>query len=416
MEIPRDGYLNELIIRKWNGMAKVITGIRRCGKSYLLTNLFMNHLLSEGVPRDHIIDIELDLLENKEYRVPEKLYDRILKSITDDRDYYVFLDEIQLVDDFESLVNSLLRKGNIDVYVTGSNSKMLSSDVITEFRGRGDEIMVRPLSFSEFAPAFGGDRREAWKAYMTFGGMPELFNLATEEQKSAYLKKLTDEVYLRDIKERHVLMRPAALDRIVDILSSSIGSLTNPTRLKNTMLSKGYDSIDEKTVTDYIGYLEDSFLFEESKRYDVKGNSYFDTPLKYYSMDIGLRNARLNFRQTEYTHIMENIIFNELRSRGFDVDVGIVQCRKKIDGKMTYCQLEIDFVANKGSQRFYIQSAYSLPGPEKTEQEIRPFSKVQDFFKKIVITGDDIPLSRDERGVVFMNVMDFLMDAKSLDY
>lgn len=416
MKIPRDRYLRELIIRKWNGMAKVITGIRRCGKSYLLTNLFMDHLLSEGVARDHIIDIDLDTLENRKYRDPEVLYARILDSMKGGGEYYVFLDEVQLVDDFESLINSLLRKGNVDVYVTGSNSKMLSTGIITEFRGRGDEIRVRPLSFSEFATVFDGDVREAWREYMVFGGMPELFNLATEGQKSEYLKMLVEGIYLRDIRDRHTIMRPAALDAIVDVLSSAIGSLTNPTRLRNVMFSKGYEAIDENTVANYIRYLEDSFLFEESKRFDVKGNSYFDTPLKYYSVDVGLRNARLNFRQTEYAHIMENILYNELRSRGFHVDVGVVPYRGKIDGKAQYVQLEIDFVANKGSQKYYVQSAYSLPDQGKTEQELRPLSNVRDSFKKIVVTGDDIPPSRNEQGIVFMNVIDFLLNPNSLEY
>ncbi len=416
MEIPRDDYLNKLIARKWNGMAKVITGIRRCGKSYLLMELFRNHLLEEGVDYNHIINIELDILENKRYRDPEELHKRILELMLDDGEYYVFLDEIQLVHDFESLVNSLLKLKNVDVYITGSNSKMLSSDVITEFRGRGDEIMVRPLSFSEFCYGFQGETREAWKEYQIYGGMPGLHRLKSDEQKSAYLKKLIDEIYLKDIEERHNIRLPLALGNIVNSLSSAVGSLTNPTRLKNTMIQKGYGKIDEYTVTKYIGYLEDSFMYEEALRYDVKGNSYFDTPLKYYSMDIGLRNARLNFRQIEYTHIMENIIYNELRCRGFNVDVGIVKSRTHADDKLKYCQYEIDFVANKGNQKYYVQSAYSLPDSEKTEQEIRPFLKVKDSFKKIVVTGDDVPRNRDEYGIVYMNVIDFLLDKNSLDY
>lgn len=397
-------------------MAKIITGIRRCGKSYLLNKIFYDHLISSGVDRDHIISIDLDLLENEPYRDPHALYEKITETVKDDDSYYVLLDEVQLVDGFESIVNSLLRRGNIDVYVTGSNSKMLSTDVVTEFRGRGDEVRLRPLSFSEFTHAYPSDTQKAWSEYMVYGGMPELLKFGDGEQKASYLKDLVQKVYLLDIEERHKVKDPGLLEDITDVLSSAIGSLTNPTRLKNVLRNGGRPNADEGTIAKYISWLEDSFLFEESRRYDVKGNLYLSTPKKYYSADVGLRNARLNFRQTEYSHIMENVIYNELRSRGFEVDVGVVPIRETADGRSELVRLEIDFVANKGNRRYYVQSAYSLPDAQKLEQEIRPFTKVDDWFRRIVVTNDAVPRSRNSKGIVLMNVTDFLLDPESLDY
>jgi len=414
MEIKRDRYLNRLIKRKWNGSIKVITGVRRCGKSYLLSNLFRDHLISEGVDPKNIVEVALDEVENKHLREPLALYKHIVASVGEER-CYVFLDEIQFVKGFEDVMNGLMRMRNIDVYVTGSNSKMLSKDILTEFRGRGDEVMIYPLSFSEFVTAFPGREEEAWKLYRTFGGMPELFTRTDEEQKISYLKNLMKKVYLKDIKERNVIRLENELALIVDLLCSSVGSLTNPAKISNALRSVKNSAIDEETVRRYLNFIEESFLFEESKRYDVKGKNYFNTPSKYYAADVGIRNARLNFRQQEETHIMENIIYNELRSRGFSVDVGIVETRSTKAGVTEYKQLEIDFVANKGSQRYYIQSAYNISDKEKEKKELRPFLKVNDSFKKMIVVGDDIYPKRDENGVVTVGIRQFLMDENSLD-
>ena len=414
MEIKRDRYLNRLINRKWNGSIKVVTGIRRCGKSYLLFKLFKDHLISEGVDPKNIVEIALDEIENEHLREPHALYEQIVASVGSER-CYVFLDEIQFVKGFEDVMNGLIRKRNIDVYVTGSNSKMLSKDVITEFRGRGDEVNIHPLSFSEFVTAFPGREEEAWKLYRTFGGMPELFTREDGEQKISYLKNLIKNVYLKDIKERNDIRLENELDLIVDLLCSSVGSLTNPAKMSNTLRSVKNSTIDEETVNRYLNFIEESFLFERSQRYDLKGKKYFDTPSKYYAADVGIRNVRLNFRQQEDTHIMENIIYNELRSRGFSVDVGIVETRTTKEGVTEYKQLEIDFVANKGSQRYYVQSAYSIPDKEKEEKELRPFLKVRDSFKKIIVVGDDIYPKRDENGVLTIGIRQFLLDENSLD-
>ncbi|MCL2148567.1 MAG: ATP-binding protein [Methanomassiliicoccaceae archaeon] len=414
MEIERDRYLSRLIKRKWNGSIKVVTGVRRCGKSYLLFNLFRDHLLSEGVDPKNIVEVALDDIENKHLREPLALYRHIIASVGNE-ECYVFLDEIQLVEGFEDVLNGLIRRKNLDVYVTGSNSKMLSKDVITEFRGRGDEVRIYPLSFSEFAKAFPEREEEAWDLYLTFGGMPELLSMTDEEQKTAYLQNLFKKVYLKDIKERNDVRLENELDMIVDLLCSSVGSLTNPLKISNTLKTVNRSGINEETVSRYLEFLEDSFLFERSKRYDVKGKRYFDTPSKYYAADAGLRNARLNFRQQEETHIMENIIFNELRSRGLSVDVGIVKDRVTRDGIVEFKQLEIDFVVNRGSQRYYIQSAYDMSDKEKEEREIRPFLKVRDSFKKIIIVGDNTYPKRDDNGVLTIGIRRFLMDEGSLD-
>lgn len=414
MEIRRDRYLNRLIKRKWNGSVKVVTGIRRCGKSYLLFKLFRDHLISEGVEPGNIIAIALDDIRNKPLREPMALYESIVGSVKD-RKCYVLLDEIQFVEGFEDVMNGLRHIPNIDIYVTGSNSKMLSKDILTEFRGRGDEVRVYPLSFSEFATAYPGREEEAWRLYRTFGGMPELLTKADEEQKTAYLQNLLKEVYLKDIVERNGIRLENELDLIVDLLCSSVGSLTNPLRISNALRTLRRSGIDDVTVCRYLDLLEGSFLFERSKRYDIKGKKYFDTPSKYYAADVGLRNARLNFRQQEEPHIMENMIYTELRSRGFSVDVGIVEDRSTKAGVTEYRQLEIDFVANKGSLRYYVQSAYRMPEKEKEEQELRPFLKIRDSFKKIVVVGDDIHLKRDENGVVTVGIRQFLLDENSLD-
>ena len=414
MEIKRDVYLNRLINRKWNGSIKVITGVRRCGKSYLLFKLFKEHLISEGVSPDNIIEIALDEVRNIPLREPMALYERVAGSVKNDK-HYVLLDEIQYVKGFEDVMNGFLHIPNIDVYVTGSNSKLLSKDVITEFRGRGDEIRIYPLSFSEFVTAFPGREEEAWELYHTFGGLPELFTRTNEEEKITYLQNLMKEVYLKDIKERNDIRLENELDMIVDLLFSSIGSFTNPLNISNSLRTVNHSSIDKETASRYLNFLEDAFLFERSKRYDVKGKRYFDTPSKYYAVDVGLRNARLNFRQQEDTHILENIIYNELRSRNFSVDVGVVMSRDTNGNIKEYKQLEIDFVVNMGSRRYYIQSAYRMPDSEKREQELRPFLKVRDSFKKIMIVGDNILLRRDENGVVTMGIRQFLLDKNSLD-
>jgi predicted AAA+ superfamily ATPase len=411
MEIKRDLYLNKLIRKKWNGSIKVITGVRRCGKSYLLFNLFKDHLISEGVEPDHIISIALDDVRNISLRDPTALYEKVVGSITDGK-YYVLLDEIQFVKEFEDVMNGFRHIPNLDVYVTGSNSKFLSKDIITEFRGRSDEVRVYPLSFSEFMTAYG--EKDAWKTYSKFGGLPELIS-RSDEDKIAYLQSLMNEVYLKDIKERNNIRLTDELDQIVDLLCSSIGSLTNPLRISNTLKTVGHVEIDKETVYRYLGFIEDSFLFEQSKRYDVKGRRYFDTPSKYYMIDVGLRNARLNFRQYEETHIMENIIYNELRSRGFSVDVGVVKSRTSNDGVYESDQLEVDFVANKGDMRYYIQSAYRMPEGEKRIQELRPFLKIGDSFKKIIVVRDDTLLWRDDNGVVTIGIEQFLLDKNSLD-
>jgi predicted AAA+ superfamily ATPase len=414
VEIRRDRYLNRLISRKWNGSVKVVTGVRRCGKSYLLFNLFRDHLISEGVEPDKIISIALDDIRNKPLREPTALYESIT-GVVKEGNYYLLLDEIQFVDGFEDVINGLRRIQNIDIYVTGSNSKMLSKDILTEFRGRGDEIRVYPLSFSEFSTAFPGEEDKAWKLYRTFGGLPELLTRTDEEQKVTYLQNLMNEVYLKDIKERNDIRLENELDLIVDLLCSSVGSLTNPLKISDTLRTAKRSKIDKETVYRYLEFLEGSFLFEKAKRYDVRGRKYFDTPSKYYAVDPGIRNARLNFRQQEETHIMENIIYTELRSRGFSVDVGVVEDRSTKNGTSEYKQLEIDFVANKGSRRYYIQSAYRVPEGEKMEQELRPFLKAGDSFKKIMVTGDDILLKRNEDGVVMMGIKQFLLDENSLD-
>ena len=415
-EIKRDIYLQKLIDKKENEMIKVITGIRRCGKSYLLDPIYKNYLLSTGVKEDHIIKLELDSIENKEYLDAPILYNYVMDKIQDDKMYYILLDEIQKVDDFESVLNSFLRKKNLDVYVTGSNSKFLSSDIITEFRGRGDEIRVYPLTFREYLPACNKDIDEALKEYITYGGMPYILSRKTDEEKSKYLNNLFNNTYINDIVERNNIQKNEILESLINILASSVGSLNNPLKLEKTFKSKGFKNVTAKTINTYIDYLIDAFMINKALRYDIKGKKYINTPSKYYFTDIGLRNARLNFRQQEDNHLMENIIYNELLVRGFNVDVGVVEyMTKDKNNKKMRKQLEVDFVCNKGSNRYYIQSAYAIPTKEKMEQEEQSLIKIDDFFKRIIIVENDIKLWRNEKGIVIMGLKQFLLDDNSLD-
>lgn len=417
MEIKRDRYLNTLISKEHNGLIKVITGMRRCGKSYLLFTLFKEHLLSEGVAEDHIIEIAFDAFENKKYRDPDVLYPYLKEQIKDDAMYYVLLDEIQLLGEFESILNSLIRMKNVDVYVTGSNARFLSKDVITEFRGRGDEVHMHPLSFAEFMSVYQGTKQDGWNEYMLYGGIPLVLEFTTPDQKIAFLKSLFEETYISDIVGRHHIRNKAELEDLLNILSSAIGSLTNPEKLSATFQTVKKKKISTSTLRRYIDYLCDSFLIDSAIRYDVKGKKYIDTPVKYYFTDMGLRNARLNFRQIEETHSMENIIFNELKMRGFNVDVGvIVQYDTNGKGNGIRKQLEIDFVCNQGSKRYYIQSAYAIPDQAKMEQEQRSLMLTGDFFKRMIITKDTPAPYYNESGVLIMSVYDFLLNQNSLEY
>ena len=416
MEIKRDRYLNLLISKKHNGLIKVITGMRRCGKSYLLFTLFKDYLLSEGIEKSHIIEIAFDAYENKQYRDPDVLYPYLKEQIKDDGMYYVLLDEVQLLGEFEAILNSLTRMKNVDVYVTGSNARFLSKDVITEFRGRGDEVHMYPLSFAEFMSVYPGTKQDGWNEYMLYGGLPLVLSFTTPDQKIAFLKSLFEETYISDIVGRHNIRNKAELEELLNILSSAIGSLTNPEKLAATFRSVKNKKISSNTIKKYIDYLCDSFLIDSAVRYDVKGKKYIDTPVKYYFTDMGLRNARLNFRQLEETHSMENIIFNELKIRGFNVDVGvIIQYDTNEKGNSIRKQLEIDFVCNKGSKRYYIQSAYAIPDQAKMEQEQRSLMLTGDFFKRIIITKDTPAPYYNENGVLIMSVYDFLLNENSLD-
>ena len=416
MKIGRDVYLNKLISKRHNGLIKVVTGMRRCGKSYLLFNLFKEYLVNEGVAENHIIEIAFDSFENKKYRDPEVLFPYLKEKISDDEMYYVLLDEVQMLDDFESVLNSLGRKQNVDVYVTGSNAKFLSKDIITEFRGRGDEVHMYPLTFGEFMSVYDGDKQEGWRDYVLFGGIPLVLGFETADQKSDFLKSLFEETYISDITGRNNIRNKAELEELLNILSSAIGSLTNPSKLSATFKSVKKKSISKDTIIKYIDYFKDSFLIDSAIRYDIKGKKYINTPSKYYFTDLGLRNARLNFRQVEETHAMENIIFNELKVRGYNVDVGVV-VMNEVDknGKKIRKQLEVDFVCNKGSKRFYIQSAYALPDKEKMEQEQRSFVNTGDGFKKIIITKDAVAPLYNEEGILVMSVYDFLLNPDSME-
>ncbi len=426
--IKRDLYLNKLIRKKNNGSIKIITGLRRSGKSYLLNNLYYEYLLSEGVKKEQIIKLALDDDRNRDYRNPDNLSEFLYSKITNETDnFYFLLDEVQFAISDEELkskepirlygiLNGLLRLKNVDVYVTGSNSKFLSSDIATEFRGRGDVIHVNPLSFAEFYSAYkNGDKYDAWDEYSTYGGMPMLLGLETDEEKAEYLNNLFKNTYIRDIIERNNLRGDVTIDTLVDVLASSIGSLNNPTKIAKTFASNGIKTAD-KTISTYVDYLLDAFLIRKATRYDIKGRKYINSPFKYYFSDVGLRNARLNFRQQEQTHIMENIIYNELVMRGYNVDVGIIEhVVRDEEGKRTTKHLEVDFVCNKGNQRYYIQSAFSLPNAEKMEQEQASLDRIDDSFKKIIITQDRTKLWRNEKGYVIMNVLDFLLKENSLE-
>ena len=417
MVIPRDRYLELLVSRKHNGLIKIITGMRRCGKSFLLFKLFKEHLIAEGVPESHIIRIELDDRRNKSLRDPDVCLEYVTSLLKDEGQYYLLIDEVQFMAEFEDVLNSFLHMDNLDTYVTGSNSKFLSTDIITEFRGRGDEIHVRPLSFAEYCavyPNMAWD--DAWNIYHTYGGLPYAVLLDKAEDKAQYLKRLFREVYLKDIVERNKVQNNIQMGILLDIISSSIGSLTNPRKLENTFKSDGNISISAATIKQYLDYFIDAFMVEKAERYDIKGKKYISTPQKYYFSDLGLRNARLNFRQQEETHIMENVIYNELRMRGYSVDVGVIEINERTsDGTYARKQIEIDFVANKGSQRYYIQSAFALPSLEKVAQEERPVKNVPDSFKKIIVVKDNIMLRRDDNGITTMGLKQFLLDPHSLE-
>lgn len=416
MNIARDKYLRDLINRMNNGMIKVVTGIRRSGKSYLLFKLFYEYLLSQGVLESHIIKIELDQRKNRIYRDPDVILDYIETLIEDDKQYYILLDEVQMLNDFEEVLNSLLHISNVDIYVTGSNSKFLSKDVITEFRGRGDEIHVFPLTFKEFMQVYDGDMYRGFADYIVYGGLPLISTMKTETQKVNYLTNLFNETYLKDIIERNHIEKTQELEDLINVLASAIGSLTNPPKIQATFKSSIGSAISINTIRQYIEYLEDAFIISKAQRYNIKGRKYIGTPLKYYFEDIGLRNARLGFRQVEETHLMENIIYNELRYRGYSVDVGVVEKREMSEnGKQIRKALEIDFVANLGSQRCYIQSALSMPTPEKQIQEKTSLINVADSFKKIIIVKDIVNVKRDENGIVTMSIYDFLLKENSLD-
>ncbi|OUN59284.1 ATP-binding protein [Faecalitalea cylindroides] len=416
MNIARDKYLRDLINRMNNGMIKVVTGIRRSGKSYLLFKLFYEYLLSQGVLESHIIKIELDQRKNRIYRDPDVILDYIETLIEDDKQYYILLDEVQMLNDFEEVLNSLLHISNVDIYVTGSNSKFLSKDVITEFRGRGDEIHVFPLTFKEFMQVYDGDMYRGFADYIVYGGLPLISTMKTETQKVNYLTNLFNETYLKDIIERNHIEKTQELENLINVLASAIGSLTNPPKIQATFKSSIGSAISINTIRQYIEYLEDAFIISKAQRYNIKGRKYIGTPLKYYFEDIGLRNARLGFRQVEETHLMENIIYNELRYRGYSVDVGVVEKREMSEnGKQIRKALEIDFVANLGSQRYYIQSALSMPTPEKQIQEKTSLINVADSFKKIIIVKDIVNVKRDENGIVTMSIYDFLLKENSLD-
>lgn len=432
MNYNRDYYLNALINRKHNSMIKVVTGMRRCGKSYLLNTIFFKHLIECGVQNDHIIQFAFDsasdlkligedlfeIVENNRKVDPQKFIDYVNSKIKDDNMYYLLLDEIQNLGAFEYVLNGYLRKNNVDVYVTGSNAKFLSKDVITEFAGRGDEVKMLPLSFAEFMSAYDGERADGLQEYMMYGGLPFVVQLPTREQKIDYLRKLFEETYIMDIKRRYNLKKNnVELDELLDILSSSIGSLTNATKLCNTFNSVKNKKITRYTIEKYIEYVKDSFLIDEAKQYDVKGRKYIGSPQKYYFSDLGLRNARINFRQIEETHSMENVIFNELKLRGFNVDVGVIEQRvKSADGKSLRQRLEIDFVANKGFERYYIQSAFNMPTLEKEQQEQRSLIKVNDSFKKIIVSGGFVNQHYNQEGILIINIYDFLLNKDSLNF
>lgn len=417
MKIERPIYMQQLIDSKDNGLIKIVTGLRRVGKSYLLKTLFKEYLLGEGIKKDHVLIIDLEDRRNKAFRNPDYLLDWVDAQMKNEEQYYIIIDEVQRVDEFVDMLGTLVGKENADVYVTGSNSHFLSSDIATEFRGRGDEIHVWPLTFKEFMTAYEGDIVDGWQEYYTYGGLPKILSIKGDDKKATYLRNLYRTVYLSDIYERHEIENKAEFEELVRILASSIGSSVNPTNLANTFKSvKRLNNITDKTIETYIGYLTDAFLIEKSERYDIKGKKYIGTTPKYYFKDLGLRNAILSFRQTEENHLMENVIYNEMRYRGFLVDVGNITIRVKNEkGEWQRATLEVDFVCNLGSRRYYLQSAYRLPDEEKQKQEKRSLEQIKDSFKKIVIVGERMKLRRDDNGIVLMGVYEFLKDATLLD-
>lgn len=416
MKINRDKYLKDLICRRHNGLIKVITGLRRSGKSYLLFEIYKSYLLEIGVKKECIIEIPLDIRENRKYRDPDVILEHIRACIVSDDQYYLFLDEVQMVKDFEEVLSSLLHIKNIDIYVTGSNSKFLSKDIITEFRGRGDEVHVFPLTFKEFMQIYEGNEYNGFAEYITYGGLPYIATVKNDEQKIQYLKTLFEETYIKDIKERYRIEKVQEMDDLIKVLASAVGSLSNPSKIVATFKSSINSNVNMNTIKNYITYLEDSFLISEANRYDVKGRKYIGTPLKYYFEDIGLRNAKIGFRQIEETHLMENVIYNELRARGFQVDVGAVYAKEKNANEIfEKKQLEVDFIANKGNNKYYIQSALTIALPEKMEQEKKSLLNIRDSFKKIIIVKDIIKPQRDENGISTISVFDFLLNENSLD-
>lgn len=416
MEIKRDYYLKKLIEAKNDGLIKILIGVHQCGKSYLLNTIFYNYLIEEGVKEDHIIKVALDDTDNEELLNPKNLSKYVKEKIIDKDTYYVILDEIQLVENFEGVLNGLLRINNIDIYVTGSNSKFLSSDIITEFRGRGEDIKIYPLSYYEFMSVYEGDKFDGWLEYITYGGLPLVVSMNTDERKASYLKAQQKNVYINDVIERNDIKNDAELVSLVEIISSSIGSLSNPKKLSDTFKSTAGINIDPKTISLYLKYLEEAFLIEKTERYDVKGKKYMSTPYKFYFSDLGIRNSFINFRQPEETHIMENVIYLELKRRGYNVDVGVIELKERTEKEYAYKQLEVDFIANKGNNKIYIQSAFSMPTEEKLNQEERPLLKINDAFKKIIIVKDYIKRTRNENGIITMSIFDFLLDPDSLDY
>lgn len=416
LEIKRDYYLQKLIAKKHNGLIKVITGMRRCGKSYLLFTLFKKHLLESGVAEDHIVEIPFDSFESKKYRDPEVLYPYVKEKLVDDQKYYILLDEVQLLGEFESVLNGFMRIPNVDVYVTGSNAKFLSKDIITEFRGRGDELHMNPLSFAEFMSVYDGNKYDGWNEYVLYGGLPPVVLLPTPEQKIELLKRLFDETYVNDIVGRHKIRNKDEFEELINILSSAIGSLTNPKKLADTFKAKKRIKLSVNTIKSYLDYLCDAFVVTRATRYDIKGKKYIDTPQKYYFSDVGLRNARINFRQIEENHTMENILFNELIARDFNVDVGLVVTREYDgSGNRQQKQLEVDFVCNKGAKRYYVQSAFAIPDEAKMQQESNSLLRIDDSFKKIIVVKDTPAPWYTDDGILVISVYDFLLNADSLD-
>src|SRR5574344_214868 len=414
--IERDKYLEKLVSLRNNGMIKVITGMRRCGKSYLLFEVFTSYLNNNGIDPNHIIKVNLEDYKHREMRTSDNLYDYVLSCIKDSKIYYILLDEIQMLDNFEDVLNGFLRMRNVDIYVTGSNAKFLSKDIVTEFRGRGFEVKMYPLSFSEYMSIYPGTVQAGFNEYILYGGLPQILSFNSNEQKVGFLKTLFDETYIRDIIDRYMIRKDDDLKELINIIASGIGAMTNPNKLANTFRSEKKSTISYDTVKDYTDYLCDSFLIEKSTRYDIKGKRYINSPYKYYFMDLGLRNVRINFRQSEKSHLMENVVYNELRIRGYNVDVGVVPVvMKNENGKQQRSHFEVDFICNLGSKRYYIQSAYRMESDEKIKQERMSLTKIDDSFKKIIITGEESPVIRDEIGITTISIYDFLLKDNSLE-